>query len=488
MAEPKINAALATDPSKINPTGAQQEDLSEYQQSLQDQIKALEQRYAQPNWFKVAAGFLKPQLGGFAASLGSAAEAAGENVELQRAAALPIAQMRSQLAQSKILTGQNKTQSDEFEAWRATGQPMDAATYSRIVSLNPESPVAKAAQKFYEGAKSTLEITTQATAAQGKDPMMNVMHLVYGGKPMTEQQMAQVEQTINANKPPQIDQNTWNGLDRYAKMEAAREYAKAQTTIGLSEEERSREQAKGAYDRLPLLRSIRELALGQGIPEVKDASGKTVSGQEQMANALNYFGGNNPIEVLARAAADGKLGEKLAGFDAYARQANMSPQVRDDFQKLVKLLAENQVSLRNSSTNPTDAYTSMQTMSSPNIGNSQKALVTLVDLIGHGEKHAQERHNYMVNSNVPARQLRLDPKFKQLEAGFADEHSRIALQDPSKATPSWYSPRVGTEAAPAPAVRPAPTSGGSRPAFQLPPGFERDPSDPTGRRIRRVQQ
>ena len=488
MGETKVTAALASDPSKINPTGAQQEDLSEYQQSLQDQIKALEQRYAQPNWYKVAAGFLKPQLGGFAASLGSAAEAAGENLELQRAAALPIAQMRSQLAQSKILTGQNKTQSDEFEAWRSTGKPMDAATYSRIVSLNPESPVAKAAQKFYEGAKSTLEITTGATAAQGKDPMMNVMHLVYGGKPMNEQQMAQVEQTINANKPPQIDQNTWNGLDRYAKMEAAREYAKAQTTIGLSEEAKASEEAKGADNRLPLLRNIRELALGQGIPEVKDASGNKTSGQEQMANALNYFGGNNPIEVLARAAADGKLGERLAGFDTYARQMNMSPEARDNFQKLVKLLAENQVSLRNSSTNPTDAYTSMQTMSSPNIGNSQKSLVTLVDLIGHGEKHAQERHNYMVNSGVSARQLRLDPKFKQLESGFVDEHSRIALQDPNKATPSWYSPRGATEAAPAPATRPAPTGGSGRPTFQLPPGFERDPTDPTGRRIRRVPQ
>ena len=40
--------------------------------------KALEKRYEQPNWFKVAAGFAKPQLGGFTASLGSAAEALGK--------------------------------------------------------------------------------------------------------------------------------------------------------------------------------------------------------------------------------------------------------------------------------------------------------------------------------------------------------------------------------------------------------------------------
>lgn len=152
--------ALSSDPSKVNPTAVSPEDLSEYQQSLQDQIKSLEQRYENPNWFKVAAGFLKPQLGGFAASLGSASEALGENVQAQREAALPIAQMRSQLAQSKILTGQNKTQSDEYEAWRVSGKPMDQATFTRLFSLNPTSPVAEAVKAAYEGQRKDLEYTS----------------------------------------------------------------------------------------------------------------------------------------------------------------------------------------------------------------------------------------------------------------------------------------------------------------------------------------
>jgi hypothetical protein len=115
---------LATDPSKINPYGASQEQLSEYQKTLEDQIKALENRYAQPNWFKVAAGFAKPQLGGFLASLGSASEAMGENVEQQRASALPIAQMRAQLAQSNILMGSNKTASDMVKAHESKNAPL----------------------------------------------------------------------------------------------------------------------------------------------------------------------------------------------------------------------------------------------------------------------------------------------------------------------------------------------------------------------------
>jgi len=107
------------DNSKINPYGLEENQLKDYQKSVQGQLDALEQRYAQPNWFKVSAGFLKPQLGGFGASLGSAFGAMGESVEQQRAQALPIAQMRAQLAQSDILLNQNKEASDKVKAFYA---------------------------------------------------------------------------------------------------------------------------------------------------------------------------------------------------------------------------------------------------------------------------------------------------------------------------------------------------------------------------------
>jgi hypothetical protein len=260
-------------------------------------------------------------------------------------------------------------------------------------------------------------------------------------------------------------------MSPYAKQDEIIKYAQSQRELGMKEEDISREQAKSAYDRLPLLRNIRETALGFGVPTVKDSSGKSISGQEQMASLLNYFGGNNPIEVIARAASDGKFGELLSGIDTYARQSGMSPEARDNFQKLVKMLNENQISMRGSTLNPTDAFSSMQTMASPNIGNSQKALVTLVDLMGHSEKHAQERHGYMVNSGVPARQLRLDPQYLSLEKKYADQHSDIAKSDPTKSTPPWYNPQQASINATAPTTAPSakPTA---RPS--LPPGFHRE--------------
>lgn len=159
---------LATDPSKINPAGAQQADLDEYQRSLDAQIKSLEQRYANPNWFKVAAGFLKPQLGGFAASLGSASEALGENIEAQRAAELPIAQMRSQLAQSKILTGQNKTVADMVAEYQASGQPLTPEFVAKVNAIAPDSPSAKALVAQLAAAQKQRELASseQANAMQ----------------------------------------------------------------------------------------------------------------------------------------------------------------------------------------------------------------------------------------------------------------------------------------------------------------------------------
>ena len=152
--------SLATDPSKINPAGASQEDLTEYQKSLDAQIKSLENRYAQPNYFKVAAGFLKPQLGGFFASVGSASEALGENVEQQRAAALPIAQMRSQLAQSKILTGQNKTVADMVAEFYASGNQLTPEFVAKVNAIAPDSPSAKSLTAQLAAAQKQRELSS----------------------------------------------------------------------------------------------------------------------------------------------------------------------------------------------------------------------------------------------------------------------------------------------------------------------------------------
>ena len=435
--------------SNINPAELPAESLQKYKTLLEQSTQALEHRYDQPNWFKVAAGFAKPQLGGFTASLGSAAQALGENVELQREQQLPISKMKISIAQADMLLGQKQKQNEIYQDWRKSGKPMDAETYTRIMSLGDKTEVANAASKYYEGAEKGLNIKTTATKAMGQDPMLELGDYAdFQLKQNPDQKLLQEKQNdfsqkVNASKPPQVDQAQWDAMSRYDKMTAASQYAAAQRDAGMSVEEKMRQQANSAPERLSLLRTVRQLALGEGIPDSKDANGNTINGQQQMGALLNKFGGNNPMEVFARALADGKGPELLRDIDVYARQAGMSEEAKNKFQVLVKTLAENQVNLRGSSLNPTDAYGQLQNMASPNIGNSQNALVTLVDLMGHAEKHNQEKYSYAKDAKKPYGQLETDVGYNGLRSKYAEEHARIATSNPLMNVPTWYDPSAG---------------------------------------------
>lgn len=441
----------------INPAEMPEESITKYRETLDEQIKALQKRYEEPNYWKVAAGFAKPQLGGFLASLGSAAEAMGENVERQREQQLPIAQMKVQMEQANMLLSQKQKQNEIYQDWLAknTGPdgkvaPMDASTYSRITSLGDSTPVAKAASAYYTGAKAGLDITTQATTAMGKDPLLNLedwakFQLTPNADPKAAQsKAAQFDKTLEAGRPPQIDPAQWATMGRYEKMEQASAYATEQREKGMGIEEIMRQKADTAPDRLKLLGSIRDLSLGAGIPEVTVKDGRKLSGQEQMAALLDMFGGNNPMEVFARAAADGKLGQTLEGIDKYARQIGMSEEVRPKFQTLAKLLAENQVALRGSAVNPTDAFTDLQQAASPNIGNSQSALVTLVDLMAHGEKAAQERYKFAKEKKIPYGRLEDNEEYLDLRREQARKYREISSANPLvRASESTYNPAGG---------------------------------------------
>lgn len=162
MADEKYGALSATmeQQAKLPLYGASESQLEDLKKAQQDAVTALEQRYAQPNWFKVAAGFAKPQLGGFLASLGSASEALGENVEQQRAQQLPIAQMRAQLAQTNLLLGQNKTVSDMLAERRAKGLPITPEFVSEVTARFPESSVAKSLASELATQQKQQELTS----------------------------------------------------------------------------------------------------------------------------------------------------------------------------------------------------------------------------------------------------------------------------------------------------------------------------------------
>jgi len=205
MADAPIKGGLSTNPRDFPFYGAKDEDISEYQKSLDDSIKALQQRYAQPNWFNVAAGFFKPQLGGFAASLGSASEAMGQNVERERESQLPIAQMRTQLAMSKAVMGQNKQAADLVKEWEGRGSPASQmpALAQRLEALG--------ATGLAGGIKNKID-TTRATTASDQQSLqifyqkraadVAAVQLKLAGKLISKEDAAAAMREIESRTPP----------------------------------------------------------------------------------------------------------------------------------------------------------------------------------------------------------------------------------------------------------------------------------------------
>jgi hypothetical protein len=169
----------------INPYGMSQELLSDYQDTIEKNITALENRYKDPNWFKVSAGFLKPQLGGFGASLGSAAEAMGENTELQRSSLLPVARMRSELAQTGLLISNKKKAAEIAEKAQRENRNLTPQEQEEISNLDSErgQRLIQSQDVRAKTVQNNREMTINNAKARGLPvPVMNEMGLPETGK------------------------------------------------------------------------------------------------------------------------------------------------------------------------------------------------------------------------------------------------------------------------------------------------------------------
>ena len=192
MAEPSSGLP---DISKANFYGQSSNAQQELIDANESALKALQQRYAEPNWFNVAAGFFKPQLGGFAASLGSASQALGENLEKQRANELPVAQQRAQLALMKNQLGQNQKANELLAAAKGVVTPdlvreMEARVgkdHPAVVAARGQLEIQQKEQTLTQGAQGITLQKIQAglkTGAISVDEAQEMLkNLPSGGAP-----------------------------------------------------------------------------------------------------------------------------------------------------------------------------------------------------------------------------------------------------------------------------------------------------------------
>jgi Transglycosylase SLT domain len=173
------------DVSTVNPYGQNDQRLQELRDAQKEAIEALQHRYDQPNWWKVAAGFAKPQLGGFLASAGSAAEAAGETEEQRRNQAPTVAQMKIQLARTNMVLDQKKQAAAIVGKAQSEGRQLTPAELEEISNLDPER--GKMLMQGQDTRAKTVANNTAITTANYKamglpPPVLNEMGLPETGQ------------------------------------------------------------------------------------------------------------------------------------------------------------------------------------------------------------------------------------------------------------------------------------------------------------------
>jgi hypothetical protein len=189
----------------------------------------------------------------------------------------------------------------------------------------------------------------------------------------------------------------------------------------MKKEALSAEQSKAAMDRLPLLHSIRETAVQPG-----------------MDRFLGVFKGNDLLSIIGRAASEGKIaGGKLQGFDEYYKQANLTNDQIATAQNLVKQLAELQVRSGQTITNPTDLARELYSMATPGTGNTQRSLLTLVDALAYSDKHAKDRHAYIIEGGIPSRKLEANKQLDKMERDYMENKSKLLTSDPFERPADW---------------------------------------------------
>lgn len=442
--------------AKVNPVGAQdtsqgghpliQASREGMMKGTEDLARSLEERFAQPNWLKVSAAFAKPQLGGFGASFGSAMNELGAQEEARRSIAPTVARMKAEVAAGQYGQSQRIVQQEKYNALRSQKPDPKTWTESEVQSVyqyDPTSPIAEAIIKetglssTRAGTRSTdvgTSITGQKAAAENpflvlKDPMFTGTV----AEPSPDQVTGYMAK-LDAARPKDVQPEQWAGMSISQKQDAVARYAAETTASGMNEEQKSSMAARASDNLLNDLTYLRTMAV-----------------DPKLAPMFSLFKNGDAISMF-RSFLDKNPGNTQAAVEGLTAAAmdqlkNADEQTRAKADKFIKGLARLEVNLRGSNVNPTDAFQQLNSMQSPNLGNSQSGFVGILDQMGLQAKHDIDRHNLRVESNVPARRMLTSPEARALENQYRDEAADLARANALKALPSWYKPSASPAAA-----------------------------------------
>lgn len=431
---PAFDIKSPLDISKWNPVGDDVPAIAaEKQKSLDAQeklVKSLEERYANPNYFKVAAGFLKPQLGGFFASLGSASEALGENVEAQRAIAPTIERMRAEVAQGRIGMETNKEQARQIEDYDRQGLN-DTAKLRKILSLAPNSDVGQSILKRLELEAGRREETDFGLTLQErlmKNPALKILNdPVYKGIETDPAKQQAFIKSVDEGRPAGITPQEWASMGFTAKTEAIALAANEKATQFLQEGQKASLEAERSHEVLDDLSSLRKLAVDPSLAPLF-----SVARNGDLFSQFRAFLDKNPGNT--QAAVEGLVGA------AIEKLKNPDQATRAKADKLIKNIADLEVKLRGTLNNPTDAASVLSVARSPSLANSQAGFVGIVDQLGLGAYRDVELNSLRNKLRLTANDQIPSNEYRQFRNNIRTLKDQMATTLSLDTTPIWFYP------------------------------------------------
>ena len=386
------------DLSKVNPTGVGTDPniTADYKTLLENTKRyanELEQRYAQPNWFKIAAGFAKPQLGGFLASVGSASQALGEQTELARAIAPTIAQMRAETAKGNIALGQAMKAAgitEQAGKEKRLPDPVEAAAIASLIQgpgaaagagQNIASAQTNELISLLGEGRSYTEITARLPKQFVDQNIESVLKMTRNLKPPSgmpstlvstpEASTSSTPSTIETKpaKIPGVPSNLTAELPIGPQLEATRSQIAA---MQIERDAVNKSLSKQAETAVPIFEAATNLYKSASNPDLSKAFGVFEKGDVMGAFGKALESGSFP-QVLEKMRA--QIIAARLGSDREKRAIS-------DLQAMEGALAELKVQMNNGVINPTDFRTVAEGESIPSIRSTQDAFLRGAARIG----------------------------------------------------------------------------------------------------------
>jgi len=421
--------------------------------ATEDQIKALEERYAQPNWFKIAGAFAKPQLGGFLASLGSAADVMGETTEQQRAIQPTIAQMRAQTAAGREgLVQRTKGYTLLNERMKKPGG-LTSEDVADIAKYDEE--VGKVAQQKFTNQRGTFA-DLRAAYESGKDYTTLIKEY---GKDFVDQFWPSLVSQVPgrpaapaaapAAPAPKGDMPTVP-KEPSGSSTATRPLGVPDSMVaGVTKGQELAATAAQIEDRIEETKKL-QTQYGQqstnSIPTYNTAKEiYTIASRPYMAPAFAVFEKGDPMGILGKALEDQQVSRVLNGMRDQITKSRMNASDKksamSDLNALELSLGALQTQLQNGIINPTDARTMFEAGQVPGTKNTQDAFLRGIARIGSdalGRYETNTVFNQFLNrKDADVKEWQKSPEFLAVQANLAKRSQQAITNVAGSEVPSF---------------------------------------------------